>query len=144
MILILSFPDHLGGEPIIYLSETVTLRGAARFSPRDGKIEAGSVGVTLRVPNVHVSIDRWQSILAIIDSLKAKNTQFPASTLLTSPVSLQSPTLSSESSSAVRVSDCLDVQYFNASLESFNRPHFSSPPARPRKRKSHMVSGYKP
>ncbi|KAG2152335.1 golgi-body localization protein domain-containing protein [Suillus cothurnatus] len=113
--------NHLGGEPIIYLSETVTLRGAARFSPRDGKIEAGSVGVTLRVPNVHVSIDRWQSILAIIDSLKAKNTQFPASTLLTSPVSLQSPTLSSESSSA-----------------SFNRPHFSSPPARPRKRKSHM------
>ncbi|KAG1768119.1 golgi-body localization protein domain-containing protein [Suillus occidentalis] len=114
-------PSHLCGEPIIYLSETVTLNGAARFSPRDGKIEAGSVEVTLRVPNVHVSIDRWQSILAIIDNLKTKNTQFPAPPSLTSPISLQSPTLSSESSSA-----------------SFNRPHFSSPPARSRKRKSHM------
>lgn len=112
--------SHLCGEPIIYLSETVTLKGAARFSPRDGKIEAGSVEVTLRVPNVHVSIDRWQSILAIIDDLKTKNTQFPAPPLLTSPISLQSPMLSSESSSA-----------------SFNRPRFSSPPARSRKRKSH-------
>ncbi|KAG1892357.1 golgi-body localization protein domain-containing protein, partial [Suillus subluteus] len=112
---------HLGGEPIINLSEKLTLCGAARFSPRDGKIEVGSVEVALRVPNVHVSIDRWQSILAIIDSLKAKNAQSPASPLLTSPVSLQSPTLSSESSSA-----------------SFNRPHFSSPPTRSRKRKSHM------
>jgi hypothetical protein len=97
----------------------------------------------LRVPNVHVSIDRWQSILAIIDNLKTKNTQFPAPPLLPSPISLQSPMLSSESSSAVRVSGCIDIQYFDASLESFNRPHFSSPPARSRKRKSHMVSEYK-
>lgn len=113
--------SHLGSEPIIHLSETVTLNGAAQFSPRDGKIEAGSVEVTLRVPNIHVSIDRWQSILAIIDNLKTKNTQFPAPPLLTSPISLQSPMMSSESSSA-----------------SYNRPHFSSPPARSRKRKSHM------
>ncbi|KAG2042334.1 golgi-body localization protein domain-containing protein [Suillus americanus] len=113
--------SHLGGEPIINLSETLTLRGAARFSPRDGKIEAGSVEVALRVPNAHVSIDRWQSILAIFNNLKTKNTQSSASPLLTSPVSLRSPILSSESSSA-----------------SFNRPHFSSPPARSRKSKSHM------
>ncbi|KAG2367288.1 golgi-body localization protein domain-containing protein [Suillus spraguei] len=110
--------SHLCGEPIMCLSETVTLSGAARFSPRDGKIEAGSVEITLRVPNVHISIDRWQSILA---SLETNNTQSPTSPL-TSPVPLQSPMLSSESSSA-----------------SFNRPHFSLPPARFRKRKSHML-----
>ncbi|KAG2156152.1 golgi-body localization protein domain-containing protein [Suillus clintonianus] len=113
--------SHLGGEPIVYLPETVNLTGAARFSPRDGKIEAGSVEVTLRVPNVHVSIDRWQSILAIIDNQKTKNAQSPDSPLLTSPLSPQSPMLSSESSSA-----------------SYNRPHFTLPPARSRKRRSHM------
>lgn len=112
--------SHPGSEPIIYLSKTVTLSGAARFSPKDGKIEAGSVEVSLCVPNVHVSIDRWQSILAIIDNLKTKNTESSASPILSSPVSFQSPILSSESSSA-----------------SFNRPHFSSPPARSCQRRSH-------
>lgn len=112
----LSLSGHPGSEPIIYLSETVTLSGAARFSPKDGKIEAGSVEVALRVPNIHVSIDRWQSILAIIDNLKTKNTESSASPILSSPVSFQSPILSSESSSAVRVSCCVDAQYFNASF----------------------------
>ncbi|KAG2141789.1 golgi-body localization protein domain-containing protein [Suillus bovinus] len=115
------FHSHLGGEPIIYLSDMAILSGAAQFSPRDGKIEAGSVEVTLRIPNIHVSIDRWQAILEIFDNLKTKNTRSPASPLQTSPVSLQSPKLSSESSSA-----------------SFNRPHFSSPSARSCKKKPHM------
>ncbi|KAG0709732.1 golgi-body localization protein domain-containing protein [Suillus ampliporus] len=114
--------SHLGGEPIVHLPETVTLSGAARFSPRDGTIEAGSVEVTLRIPNVHVSIDRWQSILAIIDKQKTKNTQALVSPLLTSPLSPQSPILLSESSSA-----------------SYHRPHFSLPSARSRKKRSRMT-----
>ncbi|OJA13790.1 hypothetical protein AZE42_00523 [Rhizopogon vesiculosus] len=108
-------PSH-SSEPILYLPETVTLNGAARFSPRDGTIEAGSVEVTLRVPSVHVSIDRWQSILTDIDSQRAKNGLSP---LLTSPRSPQTPMLSSESNSPFH-----------------NRPLFSLPSTRLRKRRS--------
>ncbi|KAG1752693.1 golgi-body localization protein domain-containing protein [Suillus paluster] len=130
--------SHLGGESILYLPETVTLSGAARFSPRDGTIEAESVEVTLRIPNVHVSIDRWQSILAIIDNQKTKNAQALVSPLLVSPLSPQRPMLLSESSSAVRVSDRIAVQDSNTPLESYHRPHFSLPSARSRKRRSRM------
>lgn len=104
MLRYLLFSGNLG-EPIIYLPETVTLSGAARFSPRDGTIEAGSVGITLRVPNVHVSVDRWQSILAIVDNQRTKNAP-----LLSSPLSPSTSILSSESSSSVGDFGCITVQ----------------------------------
>jgi len=101
MICYLLFSGSLGSGPLIRLPETVTLSGAARFSPRDGTIEPGSVEITLRVPHVHVSIDRWQYILAIIDNQRTKNGRAPLSPL-TSPLSSRTPMLMSASSSSVR------------------------------------------
>jgi|SRR6267154_3491867 len=103
MSILFLFSGNLGGEPILCIPETVSLSGAARFSPRDGTIEAGSVEVTLRIPNVHVSADRCQSILAIIDSQKTKNA-------FVIPLSPQSSMFSSENSSAVSDSRRIAVQ----------------------------------
>ena len=96
--------------------------------------------ITLRVPNVHVSVNRWQYILAIIDNKRTKNGQAPLSPL-TSPLSSRTPMLMSASSSSVRD--------FGRIIDHILMPqlspiivHSSLPSARPRKKRTISVSGY--
>ena len=76
-----------GKERLICLSKPIIITGAARFSPKDGAIEQGSLRGRAKVGTMHANVDNIQALLSTLPVSRAEEVSFSSASVTTSGIS---------------------------------------------------------